>query len=509
MNKLLVAGIIPAPCQRSHIRFGKGVFSSLLGARVLLALALVLALSLASTGASARGAPDSFAELAQKLLPAVVNISTTSVVSGRGQQQLPQFPPGSPFEDFFRDFFDRNTPQRQRRATSLGSGFIIDAAGIIITNNHVIQDADEITVILHDNSRLKAKVIGRDPKTDLAVLEVKPKSKLPSVQFGDSDKLRVGDWVLAIGNPFGLGGSVTAGIVSARGRNINSGPYDDFIQTDASINRGNSGGPLFDMEGRVVGINTAIFSPTGGSIGIGFSIPASTAQGVIGQLRSFGRTRRGWLGVRIQKVTDEIAESLGLGKARGALVASVTEGSPAEKGRIKSGDVILKFDGKEVAEMKNLPRIVAGTEIGRQVGVELWRNGKIVETELAVGELKEEVAALPSEKDENTGASEELSIAALGVSVAGLNSSLRKRFKLKPNTHGVVVTRVEDGSAASEKGIRPGDVIVEISQDEVRSPKDVDARIKKAQEDGRKSALMLIEGQAGLRFVALQITAKK
>jgi serine protease Do len=511
MSKMMVSGKIQAACQRLQNRSLGGAFAVSANTRFLTALVFALGLMLVAGGAQARGAPDSFADLAQKLLPAVVNISTTSTVSGRRQQPLPQFPPGSPFEDFFKDFFDRNQPSpRQRRSTSLGSGFIIDGSGMIVTNNHVIQDADEITVILHDDTRLKAKLVGRDPKTDIAVLRVQPKSPLTSVKFGDSDTLRVGDWVLAIGNPFGLGGSVTAGIVSARGRNINSGPYDDFIQTDASINRGNSGGPLFNLDGEVVGINTAIFSPSGGSVGIGFSIPSSTARGVIEQLRSFGRTRRGWLGVRIQRVTDEIAESLGLDKARGALVASVTEGSPAESGRIKSGDIILTFNGKNVSEMQNLPRIVADTKIGKVVKVEVWRDSKLVVTELAVGELKEEqVAALPSEDDDETGKSEELSVAGLGLSVARLNSSLRKRFKLKKNARGVVVVKVDKDGAAAAKGIRPGDVIVEISQDDVRSPSDVVARVEKAQEDGRKSVLLLVEGQSGLRFVALQIAAKK
>lgn len=508
MSKLQYHSIKGALAPKS----AKGALAPTSAAQFLMALGLVLGL-LAFTGTSeARGAPDSFADLAQRLLPAVVNISTTSVVTGnRGQQQLPQFPPGSPFEDFFKEFFDRNQPQqRQHRATSLGSGFIIDGAGTIITNNHVIQDAEEITVILHDDTRLKATLVGRDPKTDIAVLKVIPKSPLTAVKFGDSDTLRVGDWVVAIGNPFGLGGSVTAGIVSARGRNINSGPYDDFIQTDASINRGNSGGPLFNLDGEVVGINTAIFSPTGGSVGIGFSIPTSTAKGVIDQLRSFGRTRRGWLGVRIQQVTDEIAESLGLDKARGALVASVTEGSPAQTGQIKSGDIILSFKGKPVSEMKNLPRIVAGTEIGKQVKVEVWRDRKLVVTELAVGELKEEqLASRPTAEDEETGSPEELAVTGLGLSVARLNSSLRKKFKLKDSTHGVVVVKVEEGGGAQAKGIRPGDVIVEISQDDVRAPKDVVARVKKAQEDGRKSVLMLIDGQSGLRFVALQLADKK
>ena len=299
-------------------------------------LIILMGFLLVTSSAHSRVAGESFADLAQKLLPSVVNISTTSVIKDPSvSPQIPQFPPGSPFEEFFRDFLERNKPQEQRRSTSLGSGFIIEKSGVVITNNHVIQDAQEIKVILQDNTTLTAKLIGRDPKTDIAVLKVNSEKDLPSVSFGNSDQLRVGDWVVAIGNPFGLGGTVTAGIVSARGRNINSGPYDDFIQTDASINRGNSGGPLFNMRGEVVGINSAILSTTGGSVGIGFSIPTSTAKGVIDQLRRYGRTRRGWLGVRIQQVTSEIGESLGLNKASGALVAEVTEGVPRKKERYR------------------------------------------------------------------------------------------------------------------------------------------------------------------------------
>ncbi len=460
--------------------------------------------------ATARGTPDSFADLAAKLLPSVVNISSESVVSGRRTgPELPQFPPGSPFEEFFRDFFDRNRPQRQqrRRATALGSGFIIDKAGIVVTNNHVIHDADKITVILHDNTRLKAEIIGRDKKTDLAVLRVKPKKDLPAVQFGNSDVLRVGDWVMAIGNPFGLGGTVTAGIVSARGRDINSGPYDDFIQTDASINRGNSGGPLFDMDGRVVGINTAIFSPSGGSIGIGFSIPASSAKGIIKQLIKFGRTRRGWLGVRIQAVTEEIAESLGLDEASGALVASVTEKSPAEKGKIKAGDVILTFNGRKVSAMRKLPRIVADTEIGHQVEVVLWRDGKKVNTQVAVGELEEEKPeALASRAPGGpTGKAKEKTVASLGLTLMRIDGAARKRFELKAGSKGVVVTKVDPDGAAAEKGLRPGDVIVEVNQDLVKAPSEVVERVKDARRAGRKSVLLLLEGQGGLRFVAVRI----
>ena len=470
-------------------------------------LSTVVLLGLLAGPAAGRSAPESFADLAQKLLPAVVNISTTSMAKAQeGAPQLPQFPPGSPFEDFFREYFDKNRPQEQRRATSLGSGFIIDRAGIIVTNNHVIQDADEITVILHDNTSLKAKLLGRDPKTDLAVLQVKPEKKLSAVPFGNSDQLRVGDWVMAIGNPFGLGGTVTAGIVSARGRNINSGPYDDYIQTDASINRGNSGGPLFNMDGEVVGINTAIFSPTGGSIGIGFSIPASTAVSVIDQLRNFGRTRRGWLGVRIQQVTDEIAESLGLKKAQGALVAEVTKGSPAEDGNLKARDIILSFNNQSVVEMRNLPRIVAGTEIGKKVPVVVWRDGKRLTTRVSVGELQEEQAAATKKTKNNIiNPTKELEITSLGVKLATINAKTRARFKLKNSAKGVVITAVSPAGAAAEQRLKPGDVILEVGQTEIGTPSEVNEKVEEARKAGRKSILLLLDRQNGIGFVAIRI----
>ncbi len=470
-------------------------------------VAVALVIGTFAADASARSAPDSFADLAKMLLPAVVNISTTSVVSNKSAQEIPQFPPGSPFEEFFRDFFDRNKPQQsQRRATSLGSGFIIDPTGIIVTNNHVIQDSEEISVILQDDTRLNATVVGKDTKMDLAVLRVETKKSLPFIKFGNSDELRVGDWVLAIGNPFGLGGSVTAGIVSARGRNIRSGPYDDFIQTDAAINRGNSGGPLFNMDGEVVGINTAIFSPSGGSIGIGFSVPSSSAKVVIDQLIKYGKPKRGWLGVRIQSVTDEIADSLRLGNTKGALVAQVTDGSPADKAKIKSGDVILKFDNKDVTDKDVLPRIVAQTEIGRTVDVEYWRDGKREKAKVAVGELQEEANAADSGADTVApDAVGELAIQGLGLTVAQLDQKSRTKYKLKDTTKGVVITQVTNDGPAAEKGIKAGDVIVEISQEEVTGPGDVKKKIDEAKERGRKSVLLLIEGQGGLRFVALQI----
>ena len=459
----------------------------------------------------ARSAPESFANLAEKLLPAVVNISTTAAVKQRPgkKPELPQFPPGSPFEEFFREFLDRNNPKQQRKSTSLGSGFIIDKKGIVITNNHVIQGADEISVVLQNNDTLKAEVIGRDIKTDIAVLRVKPKADLPFVRMGDSDRMRVGDWVLAIGNPFGLGGTVTAGIVSARGRNINSGPYDDFIQTDASINRGNSGGPLFNIFGEVIGINTAIFSPSGGSIGIGFAIPSGVANSVIGQLIKFGKTKRGWLGVRIQNVTDEIAESLGLPGALGALVASVTENSPAAKGGIRPGDVVLKFNNKPVKTMRSLPKIVAETEINKRVDVEVWRDRKTVTTKVSVGELDEEqVAKNQMKPTKEKTVNDSVVIENLGLSLSILSKQLRKRFNYKKSSKGVVIVAINREGPSAEKGLKVGDLILEVSQKKVNTPIDVKNQISVSLASNRKSILLLVEGQSGLRFVALRLSNK-
>ena len=471
-----------------------------------LAPLLALALMAVSGAANAKTAPDSFADLAQELLPSVVNISTTQVIEGRRGMELPKLPPGSPFEDFFKEFFDRNQPeQRSRRATSLGSGFIVGAEGYVVTNNHVIQDADEITVILHDNTRLKAELVGRDQKTDIAVLKVKPQSKLSAVTFGDSDTARVGDWVMAIGNPFGLGGTVTAGIISARGRDINAGPYDDFIQTDASINRGNSGGPMFNLKGRVIGINTAIFSPSGGSVGIGFAIPSSVASPVIKQLVKHGQVRRGWLGVHIQAVTEGIAETLGLKEATGALVASIIPDGPAEKAKMKAGDIILKFDGKDVSKMRRLPRIVADTEVGKSVDIEVWRNNKKVTLKAKVEELGESPAEVAA-RTPGSGKGSESTIDALGFRLSPITPKLKSKYSLDKDIKGVVVTKVTESGPAAEKGIRPGDVIVEISQQEVTEPADIEKKVAEAEKAGRKSVLLLLEGQGGLRFVAIRIT---
>ena len=470
-----------------------------------LGIIFVVAVLLNAGSAYAKSTPESFADLAEKLLPMVVNISSTTMVSDNGASNMPQLPPGSPFEDFFKEFFDRNNPQNQQQhpATSLGSGFIVSEDGYVVTNNHVIQDADEITVILHDDTRLPAQLIGRDLKTDLAVLKIEPEGTLPNAGFGDSDISRVGDWVVAIGNPFGLGGTVTAGIISARGRDINAGPYDDFIQTDASINRGNSGGPMFNIDGEVIGINTAIFSPTGGSVGIGFAIPSNVAEPVIRQLIKHGEVKRGWLGVHIQEVSEEIAETLGLKEASGALIANVIGDGPAAAAGIKPGDVVLSFNDRDVAEMRRLPKIVADTEVGKEVDVVVWRDGEKVTLKVIVAELNEDVIAAATDGD---GAPDrEVAIDDLGLAVTVLTDQIRERFELDENAKGVMVISVKEGGVAAEKGIRPGDLIVEVSQAEISEPGQIIQRIDDARKAGRKSLLLLVEGQAGLRFVALRI----
>ena len=471
--------------------------------------------------AQARSAPESFADLAEKLLPAVVNISSSQTVTAKNGPdsgpEMPMFPPGSPFEKLFRDFMERNKPGGKnhgengpsgppRKAQSLGSGFIIDASGIVVTNNHVIDGADEITVTLQDNTSLKATLVGRDERTDIAVLQVKPEKPLPFVPFGDSDKSRVGDWVVAIGNPFGLGGSVTAGIVSARGRDINQGPYDNFIQTDAAINRGNSGGPLFDMDGEVIGMNTAIYSPSGGSIGIGFSIPSSLLKTVTSQLRSFGHARRGWLGVKIQQVTPDIAESLGLHDAHGALVAGVDDNGPAGKARIRNGDIILKFNDLDIKEMKLLPRIVAETDIQRSVPVTIWRDGKQQTVQVTVGELPDDPAKLAdATPDKPETSPKQLALSGLGVTLAPLTDEARDKFSIGRDQKGVLITDVDGGTPAADRGLKAGDVILEVQQVEVATPSDVQAQVDKARKAGRGSVLMLVQGADGSRWVPLSL----
>ncbi|MEM8750478.1 MAG: DegQ family serine endoprotease [Pseudomonadota bacterium] len=464
-----------------------------------------------SQSAHAAG-PASVADLADSLIGAVVNISTSQNVKAPegGSSPRPRVPEGSPFQDFFDEFFkeqERGGNRRQpRKVQSLGSGFVIDPEGIIITNNHVIAEADEITIDFTDGTSLKASVIGTDAKTDIAVLKVEPDKPLKAVQFGDSAGSRVGDWVMAIGNPFGQGSSVTLGIVSAINRDIRSGPYDNFIQTDAAINRGNSGGPLFNMNGEVIGINTAIISPSGGSIGLGFSIPSSLAMGVIEQLREFGETRRGWLGVSIQPVTDDIAESLSMASARGALVAGLTPKGPAKNSGIEVGDVILTFDGKTIAQMRDLPRIVAETPVGKSVDVVVLRKGKEETISVTLGRLED--SETNAKASENSGAEtdEPAEVVALGMTLVELTDELRKTFSIADDVSGALISEVESGSAAEEKGIKPGSVISEIGQEAVKSPEDVEARIAALKKDGRTKALMLVASKDGqLGFIVLPI----
>ncbi|MFO7854736.1 MAG: DegQ family serine endoprotease [Paracoccaceae bacterium] len=477
------------------------------------ALALVAAACLATfaaapapTAAQPAGAPGSFADLAERLSPAVVNISTTSTVTAPDRPRGPQLPPNSPFRDLFPDLFDDDGgggprgPARPR--SSLGSGFVISADGYLVTNNHVIDGADEIKANFADGTSLDAELIGTDPQTDIALLKIEPEGDLPYVSFGDSDAARVGDWVLAIGNPFGLGGSVSAGIISARNRDINAGPYDDFLQTDAAINRGNSGGPLFDMDGDVVGVNTAIISPTGGSIGIGFAVPATIAASVIDQLREFGETRRGWLGVQIQQVTPEIAESLDLDEPAGALVAGVVEDGPAEASGLEVGDLILRFDGREVEQMRDLPRMVAETEVGKAVPVEVLRQGEVETLTVELGRLEEASPMIDASVETEPDAGESQ---ALGMTLSALTASKREALGLEEAVEGVLIEGVDPQGPAAAKGLRPGDVIEKVAQETVSSPEAVLEKVESARENGRKSILLLVRSGGDLRFVAVSI----
>jgi serine protease Do len=457
------------------------------------------------TASFARG-PESVADIAEGLQDAVVNVSTTQTLKGSADA-APNGPgpKGSPFEEFFDDFFDEEGKDGMpRKVSSLGSGFVIDPSGLVVTNNHVIEGADEIIINFNDGSKLKVdKVLGKDSKTDLALLKVTPRKSLAAVKFGNSTNLKVGDWVMAIGNPFGLGGSVTVGIISAKQRDIQSGPYDDYLQTDAAINKGNSGGPLFNMEGEVIGVNTAIISPTGGSIGIGFAVPSDSAIAVLDQLKAFGETRRGWLGVKIQSITEDIAETLGVKENGGALVSSVTPDSPAAKGGIEAGDVILKFDGKDISGMRGLPRVVAQTPIGKSVDVEILRKGQKKSVKVAVGRLTEEEGAGAEAKQEQSRAPDK---ALIGLKLAPLTDELREKYNIDKKVKGVVITEVDRASPAAQKGIKAGDVIVEAAQDQVVTVDDVAKSIEKVRKSGRKAVLLRVEDAAGdLRFVALPI----
>jgi len=451
--------------------------------------------------AAARG-PEGIADVAEQVIDAVVNVSTKQSVDIN--DSMPDLQPGSPFEQFFEDFMKKRgqngeaKPQPQRRVSSLGSGFIIDPAGYVVTNNHVIADADEVSVILNDGTTLKAEIVGRDTKTDLALLKVTTDHPLKAVKFGDSDKLRLGEWVIAIGNPFSLGGTVTAGIVSARNRDINSGPYDNYIQTDAAINRGNSGGPLFNLNGDVIGVNTAIISPSGGSIGIGFAVPSKTVVPVVDQLRQFKEVRRGWLGVRIQQVTDEIAETLNIKPAHGALVAGIDEKGPAKPAGIAAGDVIVKFDGKDVKEMRDLPRIVADTPVGKDVQVIVVRKGKEETKTVKLGRLddseKKQAALTPKEAAPEADAAVKKT---LGLNLSGLTGDLRKKNNIKDSVKGVLITGVDANSPAAEKHLAPGMVISEVEQEAVSSPAEFESHIAKLKKVGKKLVMLLVVSPDG------------
>jgi serine protease Do len=455
-------------------------------------------------------APSSFADLAAKVSPAVVNISSTHEVENQGpngMEGMPfNFPPGSPFEEFFKQF-QQQMPQQQRarKVNSLGSGFIIDASGHIVTNNHVVDGAKDIEVTLTDGSEYPAEVIGTDAKTDLALLKVEAKTALPFVSFGDSDKMRIGDWVMAVGNPFGLGGTVTAGIVSARGRDIHEGPYDDFLQIDAAINQGNSGGPTFSTDGSVIGINTAIFSPSGGSVGIGFAIPSNLAKPIIAELKEQGRVDRGWLGVSIQPLTPDLAQGMGLEADEGALISSVMDDSPAAAAGLKSGDVVVRFGEHEIESPKDLSRVVADTASGSTVPVQVWRDGAEHTVEVKVAEMKEEVASA-AQPNEESGPAASDTVDQLGATLAPVNDLTRQQFGLSEDAKGVVIADLEQDSALAEQGVRPGDVIERVNDRKIANPADVAKALQEAQADKRSVAVMLIESDGNDRFVAVQIS---
>jgi serine protease Do len=487
------------------------------------------------------------ADLAERLLPSVVEISVESKANGADSVVQDTAPNDSPFKDFFDEFLKRRNQQGQpgqqgqkdqpkdnngdqgnnggdgqgdngdggpdgngKTVNSLGSGFVIDSAGLIVTNNHVVDGEVKMQVHLQDGTILKAELVGHDPKTDIAVIRVKSDKPLPAVAFADSDKVRVGEWALAIGNPFGLGGSVSLGIISARNRDINAGPYDDYFQTDAAINKGNSGGPLFNMNGEVVGVNTAIFSPTGGSVGIGFSVPANTVKNVVAQLVKYGETRRGWLGVKIQSVTPDLAETMGLDKAKGALVADVTADSPSEKAGLKTGDVIIGFDGRAIADSKELPRVVAETDVGKAVDVKIMRDGKEQTVKVVLGRLEDgekQLASVDTKKPVQVEPPTKIT-EVLGMSLGSLDDAARAKFKIDDKVKGVVVEDVAGSSAAVDKGVEAGDVVLEAAGKPVESPDDVSAAADQAAKDGKSSLLLLMSkaGKAGdTRFIALKL----
>jgi len=486
------------------------------------------------SGHKTQHGPQSVSDLAESLMDAVVNISITqnAKAEGDGGVPTPNLPKDAPFQDLFEDYFKNRNDEganTARKVSSLGSGFVIDPSGYIVTNNHVIEGASEIVVNFANGSKLTAKLIGTDTKTDIALLKVEPKKPLKAVAWGDSRKMRIGDWVMAIGNPFGLGGSVSVGIVSARNRNLNAGPYDNFLQTDAAINRGNSGGPLFNMYGEVVGINTAIYSPSGGgSVGIGFAVPTELASHVVSQLREFGEVHRGWLGVRIQPVTEEMTADLKLDAPRGALVSGIVKGGPVEKGPILSGDVVLKFNGQDITEMRDLPRIVAESPIDKPLDVVVIRGGQQMTLKVTLArqvedDKKSDAEKLaeqldnnglakpegmdPADPQDNEPADKPVTAAdTMGLTLSPLTAENRKEFSIPESVEGVLVLDVPANSAAHEKGVQKGDVIVEIAQDFMESPEDVAEKIQELKKDDRRNAYLMIANQKGeLRLVAVPI----
>ncbi len=494
---------------------GRRAWARLGSSRGLRCLVVALAAALVPLGASARG-PDSLADEAAAVSDAVVNIAATQTMEDKHGGVAPQAQQGTPFDDLFEEFFKKrqggDAPRHvERRSNSLGSGFVIDAKGIIITNNHVIADANEITVIFTDGQKLRAVVVGTDPKVDVAVLKVTPTKPLKAVKFGDSEAMRVGDWVMAVGNPFGLGGTVTAGIVSARHRDIDSGPYDNYLQTDAAINKGNSGGPLFNMAGDVIGINTAILSPSGGSIGIGFATPAATVQPVIDQLEKYGEARRGWLGVRIRSVDETLADSLDLKQTKGAFVSGTDAKGPASAGGIQTGDVIVKFDGRDVVDSRDLPKLVAQAPVGKDVSIVLLRDGHELTKTVRLGRLEDgaakpvPVVAKPSQLEAPP--SEAAVRTALGLSLSGLTGEARRKYTINDSVAGgVLISGVAPDSPAADKRLQAGEVLMEINQEPVRQPAEAADKIKALKDSGKTSALLLVANAQGeVRFVAVPV----
>jgi len=463
---------------------------------------LISVFFISPTSIFAKTVPASFADLAEKLMPSVVNISATRVVETRPQSQFPfQFPPGSPFEEFFKEFNQQQTPQK-RKSTALGSGFVISEDGIVITNNHVIQGSEGILVRFTNDKEYEAKLIGTDPVSDIAVLKINSKDKFKPVPLGDSGKARVGDWVLAIGNPFGLGGTVTSGIISAINRDINMGRYDNFIQTDASINQGNSGGPLFNLQGEVVGINTAIFSQSGGSVGIGFAIPSNFAKNVIDQLQKYGETRRGWLGVRIQVVTQEIADSLGMKEAIGALVADVNENSPAQKAGLKDGDVIIEFNGIKIDTMRKLPKVVGEAPVGKAANIKIWRDKKVLSKTVVLGRLEETAEFKEKQVPAKVA---DTSVESLGIKVRNLNEKDMAARKIK-DKNGVIIQEVDVNGPMSDAAVSVGDIIIALQNKKIKDVSDFDQKVKKEIKSGSKSLLLtILDSQNRSRYVGVKI----